>query len=119
MPQSQQRLQFIADSSVGVGPIKTVAGTTYTFELADVNRYIRFTNAGAITATIPLNSVTPFPLNKVLTFEQAGAGAVMLVGAGGVTINSVNAALATAAQFSVIQAIKVGADAWTAFGNLA
>ena len=60
-------------------------GTTYTPVLADANGCITNNNAAAITDTIPPNASVPFPVGTVLTFEQLGAGAVLVTPGAGVT----------------------------------
>lgn len=85
--------------------------------------YVRFTNAGAVTYTIPPNSEVSFPINTVIEFEQAGAGTVTVVGGaiptgGNVTINSRGGSLALFGQYAVAALRKVGTDAWVLTGDL-
>ena len=61
-------------------------GTTYTFALTDANNsMVSFSNASAITATIPPNI---FPVGAVINFIQDGAGQVTFAQGSGVTIVS-------------------------------
>lgn len=99
-------------------PVTSQSGTTYTAVLADANGYIRFTNAGAITFTVPTNASVAYPINTVLEFEQGGAGIVTVAGAGGVTVNSRGAAVATAGQYAVASLRKVATDTWTLTGDI-
>jgi hypothetical protein len=95
-------------------------GTTYTFVALDQFRQSDFSNAGAITATIPLNSSVPFPVGTILVGRQFGAGQLSFVGAGGVTVNvPTGRSAATRAQWSIIYAVKRDTDHWTLIGDLA
>lgn len=81
--------------------------------------YIRFTNAGAVAATIPPASTGDWVQGDTLELEQAGSGAVTITAGAGVTLN-VNSALTlvTNGQYSVAGLQYVGSDVWTVFGNL-
>lgn len=118
MPQRPQRVNFIAENSVGTGPIKTATGAAYTFALEDINRFLLLDRATGITATVPPNSAVAFPINSIINFEQAGAGVVTLAAGAGVTINSAGGNLLTNGQFAVGSLIKTGTNTWTAAGNL-
>lgn len=119
MPQNPFRMNVIADSSVGVGNPKIISGTTHTFNVDDLLRYLQFTNGGAITLTVPADADLALPIGAQITIEQTGAGQVTFTAAGGVTLNSAGAKVATAAQFAVASAIKTAANKWTLVGNLA
>lgn len=93
-------------------------GTSYTAVLADANTYIRFSNASAITFTIPPNSAVAFPIGTVIEMEQAGAGALSVAVGAGVTINSRSADLTLAGQYAVAFVKKVATDTWTMNGDL-
>jgi hypothetical protein len=118
MPQNPTRQPFICDSVIGVGPIKQISTATHHFDLTDVNRYIQFTPASAVTATVDPDSTVDFPISTVLTIEQNGVGAVTFAAGGGVTINSAGGNLAMAAQYGVASLVKVAANTWTLMGNL-
>lgn len=98
--------------------VNTQTGTTYTFVLADQTRLISFTNASAVTATIPLNSSVAYEIGSRLDIIQYGAGQVTLVGAGGVTVNT-SSTLKTRALYSSITVVKMGTNEWVAMGDLA
>lgn len=97
--------------------VSTQSGTAYTAVLGDANGFIRFTNGSAINFTIPTNASVAFPIGSTIEFEQAGAGALSLVAAGGVTINSRGADLTLAGQYSVGAVKKVATNTWTAMGD--
>ena len=100
-------------------PISPQADTTYTFIEADCAKWTRFTNAGAVTATLPPNTDTVIAIGKGITVEQAGAGVVTITAGAGVTIQSAGALVATNGQYAVVSMIKIDTDTWTLFGNLA
>ena len=77
---------------------------------------MRYTNAAAVTATVPPNASVAFNTGTVITMRQAGAGQVTLAAGAGVTLNG---DLKTAAQHASIQIIKVGADVWDVTGGVA
>jgi len=78
--------------------IETVAGTTYTVALGDVSKYKETTNAAAVTITV--DGTTGFSAGDEIFFEQGGAGAITFAAAGGMTINSRDAAFSTAGQYA-------------------
>lgn len=105
--------------SSGPAPSSTQAGTSYTAVLGDANTYIRFTNAAAVVFTIPPNASVAFPLDTVISVEQAGAGAVTLTPGSGVTLNSRGGLLQTGGQYAVCQLKKIGTNTWTVIGDVA
>lgn len=102
----------------GGGTVSSQTGTSYTAVLGDANTYIRFSNASAITFTIPPNSSVAFPIGTVIEMEQAGAGALSVAAGSGVTINSRSSDLTLAGQYAVAFVKKVATDTWTMNGDL-
>lgn len=102
------------------GPITitTQTGTSYTAVLADAETYINFSNASAITFTVPPNSSVAFPVGTRIHIEQTGAGALSVAEGSGVTINSRGADLSVAGQYGVAVLIKKATDTWTLTGDL-
>jgi hypothetical protein len=98
--------------------VASQTGTTYTAVLGDASTYIQFSNAGAITFTIPPNSSVAFPVGTVIEMEQSGAGALSVAAGAGVTINSRGADLTLAGQYAVASIKKVATDTWTLTGDL-
>ena len=96
--------------------IRTITGTTDTLVLTDDGKYLRYTNAAAVTATVPPNASVAFITGTVITMRQAGAGQVTLAAGAGVTLNG---DLKTAAQHASIQIIKVDTDVWDVIGGVA
>lgn len=98
--------------------VSSQSGTSYTAVLADANTYIRFSNAGSITFTIPPNGSVAFPVGTVIEMEQAGAGALTVAPGSGVTVNSRSADLTLAGQYAVAFVKKVATNTWTMNGDL-
>src|SRR5688572_10806492 len=65
------------------GGVSSQSGTSYTAVLSDARKLLRFTNAGAVTFTIPPNASAAFQVGDTISFEQAGAGTVTVAAGGG------------------------------------
>jgi hypothetical protein len=106
----------------GAGPltINAQTGTSYTPVLGDADdTLVTLTNASAITLTIPTNAAVAYPVGSVLTFVQAGAGAVTIAGDTGVTINGVTPGAGTSAgQWAAWTLTKQATDTWLLTGDL-
>ena len=100
----------MAHSDGGI-PIGTVTGTSDVLATADMNTYIEYTNAAAVTVT--LNNGVGKKSNVVI-IEQAGAGQVTV--AGTATVNAANGKKTTK-QRSVIILLCTAANTWTLFGD--
>ena len=92
------------------------SGSSRTLALADAQKYIRCTNSGTTTITVPLNATAAFPIGTEIDFFRAD-GAVLFVGESGVTINATGTTIA--AQFQAATLKKVGTDEWDLVGALA
>lgn len=102
--------------------IQTQVGTSYTYALADVGSYIRFTAATAIGVTVPPNSSVAFPVGSELHSIAAGAGQITINEGSGVTINhaGVGADPQTRTQYSAYTLVKVASpDTWDLHGDIA
>ena len=87
--------------------------------LADIGRYIRSTNAGATTFTVPSNASVAFDVGTVLNGCQAGAGKLTIAASGGVTINKPSThSTSMRTQFAPWGLVKVGTDTWDLMGDL-
>lgn len=98
--------------------INDQTGTTYTFVYSDKGKYHRFTNAFAITVTVPANASVPYPIGTRLEAIQGGAGEVTFAAAGGVTINSVSSWKDAVAQYSAMVLTKVATNTWDLVGDI-
>jgi hypothetical protein len=93
-------------------------GTTYTAALRDAGAYIKLANAGAIVFTIPPESSVPFPINTVLTVEQAGAGAITVTAGVGVALNTAAVSAITIGQYAVARIVKTATNTWAVSGDV-
>jgi len=98
--------------------VSTQIGTAYTPVTSDANQTILFTNASAVTVTVPNNTTAAFPVNTRIEIIQAGAGQVSFVAAGGVTLNSEFGNLKIANQYSGATWIKTAINTWLIIGKL-
>lgn len=103
---------------VGVGlTVSAEAETAYTFDLADAGTYVRFSNAAAITVTVPPNATVAYPIGTQITLVQGAVGQVTVAAGAGVTINSPET-LKLRAQYSTATLTKIATDAWDLVGDL-
>lgn len=93
-------------------------GTTYTLVIDDDHKLVSCSNSSAITLTIPTNKSVAFPVGTQILILQKGTGRVTISKATGVTVNSVNGANKTVAQYSMAGLIKLATDTWILFGDL-
>lgn len=92
---------------------RTATGTTDTLVLADAGLVVRYTNAGAVTATVPPNSSVAFPTDTIINIYAGGAGGVTLAPGSGVTIRNNTAALT---QYDEVSLRKDDTDEWVRLG---
>lgn len=101
-------------------PVRTAAGTTDSLLAADAGGAIHYTNASAITVTIPTNATTAIPVGTTVLLRQYGAGAVAVSAASGVTLRNGQATAKTAGQYKGSIALhKVATDEWYLDGSVA
>ena len=113
---AETALEFV---SGGYLNYKTESGTTYTLVLADPGYLITFSNAAAVTVTVPPNASVAIAVGGALVLAQYGAGKVTVAPGSGVTLRSAGALLSTRAQFSQITLIKLATNEWLVGGDLA
>lgn len=104
---ASQGMPYIAEST-----------TARTLALTDSGNYIRCTNSGATTVTIPPNSSVAFPTGAEVIIFQAGAGQVTIAAGAGVTLNSKEGNLKISAQYAAVTCKKVATDTWDVIGDL-
>lgn len=98
--------------------LKNETGTTYSLILTDSQKHITFTNAAAVTVTVPTNASIAFTVGTVISFSQNGAGQVTFQGAAPPTLRSADSALTTVKQYSVGCMVKIATDEWIFGGDL-
>jgi hypothetical protein len=110
----QNRITVAAEeieNAINQATITQQTATSYTLALADLNTWLRMSNASAQTLTIPANATLAIPVGSWVDIEQAGAGQLTVAAAGGVTINGPHA-LAFAAQFAKARLTKLTTNSW-------
>ena len=98
-------------------------GTVYTFTLTDGSQtrqspFVTLSNASPITVTVPANSSVNFPVGAQIDIIQDGAGKVTLVGATGVTINSLSSFKSLGGRYAQATLIQKTLNNWYLYGNL-
>ena len=91
--------------------------SSYTLVLADRDKVVEISNAGANTLTIPPESSVNYPVGTQIIILQTGAGQTTIVGDSGVTVNA-TPGLKLRDQWSMATAIKRGSDLWVVTGDL-
>jgi|GEM_PF-3765822 len=95
-------------------------GSSYTLVLTDVNKFKDFTNASALTVTIPPNSSVAFPIGSQLACRQ-GAAANQLTfapGAGVFLLSKYGRLKTENVQYAMVHLIKTGTDSWQLTGDM-
>lgn len=91
-----------------------ITTTTYTIKLTDSNRYLKISNADAITVTLPTYEAVPILVGTIITIEQTGAGAITVQGDTGVTVNGL---VLSGGQYNILVLIKTSFNTWTCIGG--
>lgn len=99
----------------GIVGVNDQTGTSYTLALTDAGKLVRCTNAFDIYLTVPKDT---FPANAVITLEQGGAGALVLIAGTDVTINAYDTGLMAQGQYAGLQLVHRGSNVWTCFGGV-
>lgn len=97
------------------GRVTNDVTTSRTFVLTDISDTVTLNNVAAISALIPTNAVTPFPLNTKLELANIGSGTATIGGAG-VTILG-DASLLIMEQDVKRTLIKLATDTWLVEGG--
>lgn len=100
--------------------VNSQTGTTYTLNVTDAQRFVTFTNSGAITVTVASNATQALPVGTQIQLAQLGTGQVTFTGATSpnpVTINS-TPGLKTRTQYSVATIVQLTTDNWILVGDL-
>lgn len=100
-------------------PVHQVTAATYTFVITDANNFIRFKKNSGQTITIPPNSSVAFPIGTVITAFQEGNATTTIAAGTGVTLVSLGSNVDTSGKYGVIKLIKIIADGWVLWGDLA
>ena len=98
--------------------IANITGTSYTPSISDAGKAFVFTNSSAITLTIPAESSTNYTIGQTFLLIQKGTGQVTVLGASGVTINSLSNYSKTSGQYAEARLIKTASNEWLLSGSL-
>lgn len=105
--------------AINLSGIHHITDTSYSPPLTAAGGYVRLDNAEDISLVVPKNSVTPFPVNSIITFEQMGVGAITVSGVDeDVTIHALNNGTKSPGQYGLIQLTKVGINTWVLGGAI-
>lgn len=96
--------------------VRTVSGTSDTLVAADADRYVRCTNAAAVTVTVPPNASVALPVGTEVHVRQSGVGQVTIAEGSGVTVNT-SETLALRKQHATATLLKVATDEWDLMGE--
>lgn len=108
---AESALEFISGGRL---TLKTIGGTSYTLLASDAGKLLIFTNASAITVTVPPDVLSQ---GDVVCIRQGAAGQVTLVAGSGVTFASSDNLLATRTQSAQIAVIADGGNAFGVIGE--
>lgn len=114
-------LQAALDAkAAAVVTINNQSGTAYTLSLADAGACVRMTGSSASTVTVPTAAAAAFPVGASIAIRRAGAGAVSITGASGVTVNAPTDYTSTVGrQGGTVMLLKVAVAEWDLTGDLA
>jgi hypothetical protein len=111
-------VDFSGESDILLNSTYTnTALTSYTFLETDNQKIVIGTSASTQTFTVPTNA-TPFPTGTRIDIIRGGTGKVRIIGAGGVTVNSINSMQYIASQWGAATLLKTGLNTWILIGNL-
>ena len=105
------------NTTAGSYIINAQTGTAYTLTLADTNKFITFSNAGASSLTVPNNASVAYPIGTNIKLAQIGAGQLTVVAASGVTV-SADPGLKIAARYGGAELVKLATNSWILVGRL-
>lgn len=108
---AESALEFISGGRL---TLKTIGGTSYTLLASDAGKLLIFTNASAITVTVPPDVMAQ---GDVVCIRQGAAGQVTLVAGSGVTFASSDNLLSTRKQAAQIAVIADGGNAFGVIGE--
>jgi hypothetical protein len=102
--------------------IETINNQTDSYQLVagDAGKFITMTKGTANTLTVPKDATINFAVGTYVYVYQGGAGVTTIAPEDGtIVINSVAGNLDISAQYGVAKLVKIAANTWVAFGDLA
>ena len=97
-------------------PPKVIADTSYSFVAEDVQHFLDFTAASAVTATL---TGGVFNNGDIVNMRQSGNGKVTVTGGGGLTAHGSGGLVGTNGQYAVVGFYVNSATEATVFGDRA
>ena len=94
-------------------------GTAYTLVITDRGKLLEFSNAGAVTLTVPTNAAVAFEIGDRVDVLLTSNGSVAIVGASGVTIAAEGGITTISSQWTRVTLIKRTTDDWVITGGSA
>lgn len=108
---AESAIEFVSGGRLA---LKTIAGTSYELLATDAGKLLIFTNASAITVTVPPDVLAQ---GDVVCIRQGAAGRVTLSPGSGVTFASSDDLLSTRTQSAQIALIADGSNAFGVIGE--
>jgi len=108
---AESALEFVSGGRLG---IKSIGGTSYTLIATDAGKLLIFTNASAVTVTVPPDVLAQ---GDVVCMRQGAAGQVTLTPGSGVTLSSSDNLLSTRTQSAQIALIADGGNQFGVIGE--
>jgi hypothetical protein len=96
------------------------AAVAYTLDVVDAGCLLTMTTTGAVTITVPQDSVSAVPIGSIIDLMPLGVGGQITVVAGtGATLRVSGLTAKSRAQYSRIAVQKIAANTWSLYGDLA
>lgn len=108
---AESSIEFISGGRL---TLKVIGGTSYTLLAGDAGKLLIFTNASAVTVTVPPDVLTQ---GDVVCMRQGAAGQVTLAAGAGVTFASSDNLLSTRTQSAQIAIVADGSNAFGVVGE--
>lgn len=99
------------------GVVQAWATTSKTLALADLQNYVRSTNAAASTLTVPTNAAVAFAIGSEIHVRRVGAAALVITPSGGVTVNAPAGGALSLETGMTVTLKKVGTNEWDLLGQ--
>lgn len=94
-------------------------GASFTLSLSDAGKFLWVGHAtNPITITVPTNASAAFPVGTEIEIGRGNTGSVMLAGASGVNLMSIDGAKVIGNLFGCVAIKKISADHWLLSGDL-
>jgi hypothetical protein len=92
--------------------------SSYILALSDKGNLVEITSGSTASVTVPNNNDVQFETGSQILLVRGGSGAVGIVGATGVSVNSTQGYLNLNFQYSAATLVKKSTNTWYLFGDL-